>query len=42
MGPGMNRRTFLKTTGVASAGLVLADFTRGKWKTKKPAFGVEG
>ena len=29
MSPGMNRRTFLKTTGAASARLVLADFKGG-------------
>src|SRR5512139_1192382 len=29
MSPGMNRRTFLKTTGAASAGLVLSDFKGG-------------
>jgi len=31
-----------KSIAAGSAPIECPDFTRGKWKTKKPAFGVEG
>jgi hypothetical protein len=31
-----------KSIAAGAAPVECPDFTRGKWKTKKPAFGVEG
>jgi hypothetical protein len=31
-----------KSIAAGATSIECPDFTRGKWKTKKPAFGVEG